>query len=228
MTAVDRREVSIVTPDAMLAGEVWLPPGAPGIVLFAHGSGSSRLSPRNRHVAAAIVAGGIGTLLFDLLTVAEERRDRLDASLRFDIGLLTERLVGGTRWLAQQDWARSLTRGYFGASTGAAAALAASVECEVNAIVSRGGRPDLAGPALRRVTAPTLLIVGSHDPVVIDLNNRAWRSSPARRGSRSCPARRTCSRSRARSSRWRRSRPGGSSAGCRRPTVAGLRDSTHL
>lgn len=173
MTAVDRREVSIVTADAMLAGEVWLPPGAPGIVLFAHGSGSSRLSPRNRHVAAAIVAGGIGTLLFDLLTVAEERRDRLDASLRFDIGLLTERLVGGTRWLAQQDWARSLTRGYFGASTGAAAALAASVECEVNAIVSRGGRPDLAGPALRRVTAPTLLIVGSHDPVVIDLNNRA-------------------------------------------------------
>jgi pimeloyl-ACP methyl ester carboxylesterase len=173
MTTVDRRDVSIVTPDATLAGEVWLPPEAPGIVLFAHGSGSSRLSPRNRHVAAEIVAGGIGTLLFDLLTVAEERRDRLDASLRFDIGLLARRLVGATRWLEQQDWARPLTRGYFGASTGAAAALAASVECEVHAIVSRGGRPDLAGPALRRVTAPTLLIVGSHDPVVIDLNNRA-------------------------------------------------------
>jgi pimeloyl-ACP methyl ester carboxylesterase len=168
-----RRDVSIVTADATLAGEVWLPPDAPGIVLFAHGSGSSRLSPRNRYVAEQIVDGGIGTLLFDLLTVAEERRDRLDASLRFDIGLLTERLVGATRWLDGQDWARSLTRGYFGASTGAAAALAASVECRVSAIVSRGGRPDLAGAALPMVTAPTLLIVGSHDPVVIELNNRA-------------------------------------------------------
>jgi putative phosphoribosyl transferase len=168
-----RREVSIGTADATLAGEVWLPPGAPGIVLFAHGSGSSRLSPRNRYVADELVRGGVGTLLFDLLTAAEERRDRLDASLRFDIGLLTERLVGATRWLEQQEWARSLTRGYFGASTGAAAALAASVECPVNAIVSRGGRPDLAGPALRQVTAPTLLIVGSHDPVVIDLNEQA-------------------------------------------------------
>jgi len=168
-----RRDVSIVTADATLAGEVWLPPDAPGIVLFAHGSGSSRLSPRNRYVAEQIVGGGIGTLLFDLLTVAEERRDRLDASLRFDIGLLTERLAGATRWLDAQDWARSLTRGYFGASTGAAAALAASVECKVSAIVSRGGRPDLAGAALPMVTAPTLLIVGSHDPVVIELNNRA-------------------------------------------------------
>jgi putative phosphoribosyl transferase len=168
-----RREVSIGTADATLAGEAWLPPGAPGIVLFAHGSGSSRLSPRNRYVADELVRGGVGTLLFDLLTAAEERRDRLDASLRFDIGLLTERLVGATRWLEQQEWARSLTRGYFGASTGAAAALAASVECPVNAIVSRGGRPDLAGPALRQVTAPTLLIVGSHDPVVIDLNQQA-------------------------------------------------------
>jgi pimeloyl-ACP methyl ester carboxylesterase len=168
-----RRDVSIVTADATLAGEVWLPPDAPGIVLFAHGSGSSRLSPRNRYVAEQIVDGGIGTLLFDLLTVAEERRDRRDASLRFDIGLLTERLAGATRWLDGQDWARSLTRGYFGASTGAAAALAASVECRVSAIVSRGGRPDLAGAALPMVTAPTLLIVGSHDPVVIELNNRA-------------------------------------------------------
>jgi len=170
---ITRRDVSIVTADVALAGEVWLPPGAPGIVLFAHGSGSSRLSPRNRYVAEQIVSGGIGTLLFDLLTVAEERRDQLDASLRFDIGLLTERLVGATRWLDGQDWARSLTRGYFGASTGAAAALAASVECDVSAIVSRGGRPDLAGAALQLVTAPTLLIVGSHDPVVIELNNRA-------------------------------------------------------
>jgi len=173
MTTIERREVSIVTPDATLAGEVWLPAGARGIVLFAHGSGSSRLSPRNRYVAGEIVNGGIGTLLFDLLTVAEERRDRRDASLRFDIGLLTERLVAATRWLEQQAWAQPLTRGYFGASTGAAAALAASVECEVNAVVSRGGRPDLAGAALPLVRAPTLLIVGSHDPVVIDLNRRA-------------------------------------------------------
>jgi len=168
-----RRDVTIRTTDATLSGEAWLPPDAPGIVLFAHGSGSSRLSPRNRYVAEQIVQGGMGTLLFDLLTAAEERRDRLDGSLRFDIGLLTERLVGATRWLEQQDWASPLTRGYFGASTGAAAALAASVECEVNAIVSRGGRPDLAGAALPQVTAPTLLIVGSHDPVVIDLNQRA-------------------------------------------------------
>jgi len=173
MTTIERREVSIVTPDATLAGEVWLPAGARGIVLFAHGSGSSRLSPRNRYVAGEFVNGGIGTLLFDLLTVAEERRDRLDASLRFDIGLLTERLAAATRWLEQQAWAQPLTRGYFGASTGAAAALAASVECEVNAVVSRGGRPDLAGAALSLVRAPTLLIVGSHDPVVIDLNRRA-------------------------------------------------------
>ena len=168
-----RRDVTISTPDATLSGEAWLPPSARGIVVFAHGSGSSRLSPRNRYVAGEIVRGGIGTLLFDLLTPAEERRDRLDASLRFDIGLLTERLAGATRWLERQDWARSLTRGYFGASTGAAAALAASTECEVNAVASRGGRPHLAGDALRRVTAPTLLIVGSHDPVVIDLNERA-------------------------------------------------------
>jgi putative phosphoribosyl transferase len=173
MTTVERREVSIVTPDAALAGEVWLPAGAQGIVLFAHGSGSSRLSPRNRYVAGEIVNGGLGTLLFDLLTVAEERRDRLDASLRFDIGLLTDRLAAATRWLGAQAWATSLTRGYFGASTGAAAALAASVDCDVKAIVSRGGRPDLAGAALPGVTAPTLLIVGSHDPVVIDLNRRA-------------------------------------------------------
>jgi putative phosphoribosyl transferase len=167
------RGVSIVTADATLTGDAWLPPGAPGIVLFAHGSGSSRLSPRNRLVAEEIVDAGIGTLLFDLLTAEEERRDRLDASLRFDIGLLTRRLVGATRWLDGQDWARSLTRGYFGASTGAAAALAASVECNVTAIVSRGGRPDLAGAALPLVTAPTLLIVGSNDPVVIDLNKQA-------------------------------------------------------
>jgi predicted alpha/beta-hydrolase family hydrolase len=168
-----QREVSIVTPEATLVGELTLPPGAPGIVLFAHGSGSSRLSPRNRHVAGEIAAGGLGTLLFDLLTSAEERRDRVDAHLRFDIGLLARRLADATRWLTQQAWGRDATLGYFGASTGAAAALVASVECEVAAIVSRGGRPDLAGEALAGVRAPTLLIVGSDDPVVLDLNRRA-------------------------------------------------------
>jgi dienelactone hydrolase len=167
--------VKIDTEDAMLQGDVLLPRSARGIVLFAHGSGSSRFSSRNRYVANHIVAGGLGTLLFDLLTADEEVRDQRDASLRFDIDLLTRRLAGATRWLHRQPWATNLKRGYFGASTGAAAALAASVECEVHAIVSRGGRPDLAGTALPQVTAPTLLIVGSQDTVVIELNERALR-----------------------------------------------------
>ena len=173
MSAIEQRDLTITTPGAVLAGELWLPPDAPGIVLFAHGSGSSRLSPRNRYVAGEIVERGIGTLLFDLLTESEERRDRLDGSLRFDIGLLTRRLTGATLWLRQQPWAESFRLGYFGASTGAAAALAASVQCEVAAIVSRGGRPDLAGAALPLVRAPTLLVVGSNDPVVLDLNRQA-------------------------------------------------------
>jgi pimeloyl-ACP methyl ester carboxylesterase len=167
--------VTIDTGDAALQGDVVLPRDARGIVLFAHGSGSSRFSTRNRYVASQIVEGGIGTLLFDLLTADEEVRDRRDASLRFDIDLLTRRLAGATRWLRSQDWATNLKAGYFGASTGAAAALAASVGSEVHAIVSRGGRPDLAGAALPRVTAPTLLIVGSQDPVVIELNEQALR-----------------------------------------------------
>jgi pimeloyl-ACP methyl ester carboxylesterase len=167
--------VTIDTGDAALQGDVVLPRDARGIVLFAHGSGSSRFSTRNRYVASQIVEGGIGTLLFDLLTADEEVRDRRDASLRFDIDLLTRRLAGATRWLGSQDWATNLRAGYFGASTGAAAALAASVGSEVHAIVSRGGRPDLAGAALPRVTAPTLLIVGSQDPVVIELNEQALR-----------------------------------------------------
>lgn len=164
---------TIDTGDAELQGDVVLPQDARGIVLFAHGSGSSRFSARNRYVANYLVAGGLGTLLFDLLTAEEEVRDLRDASLRFDIDLLTRRLAGVTRWLCRQAWATHLRRGYFGASTGAAAALAASVECEVHAIVSRGGRPDLAGAALPRVAAPTLLIVGSQDPVVIALNEQA-------------------------------------------------------
>ena len=166
---------TIDTGDAVLQGDVVLPHAARGVVLFAHGSGSSRFSTRNRYVANHLVEGGLGTLLFDLLTAEEEERDMRDAGLRFDIDLLTRRLAGATRWLGSQDWATNLRPGYFGASTGAAAALAASVECEVHAIVSRGGRPDLAGAALPRVTAPTLLIVGSQDPVVIELNEQALR-----------------------------------------------------
>ena len=164
---------TIDTGDAVLQGDVVLPHAAQGIVLFAHGSGSSRFSTRNRYVANHLVDGGLGTLLFDLLTAEEEERDMRDASLRFDIDLLTRRLAGVTRWLGSQDWATNLRPGYFGASTGAAAALAASVECKVHAIVSRGGRPDLAGAALPRVTAPTLLIVGSRDSIVIELNESA-------------------------------------------------------
>jgi putative phosphoribosyl transferase len=166
---------TIDTGDAALQGDVLLPHDERGVVLFVHGSGSSRFSTRNRYVANHLAEGGLGTLLFDLLTAEEEVRDQRDASLRFDIALLTRRLAGATRWLGSQDWATNLKRGYFGASTGAAAALAASVECEVHAIVSRGGRPDLAGAALARVTAPTLLIVGSLDPVVIELNEQALR-----------------------------------------------------
>jgi len=174
MKTKDRRfEVTLRTGDAHLDGEVWLPAQASGIVLFAHGSGSSRFSTRNRYVAGELVRDGVGTLLFDLLTADEERRDNVDAHLRFDIELLTRRLAGATRWLEAEDWAHGLKRGYFGASTGAAAALAASVDCHVQAVVSRGGRPDLAGTALSRVRAPTLLIVGSHDTVVVDLNRRA-------------------------------------------------------
>jgi len=167
--------VTIDTDDVVLQGDAVLPRGARGIVLFAHGSGSSRFSSRNRYVANHLVAGGLGTLLFDLLTADEEVRDQRDASLRFDIDLLTRRLAGATLWLDRQPWATNLKRGYFGASTGAAAALAASVQCEVLAIVSRGGRPDLAGGALPQVTASTLLIVGSRDTVVIELNGRALR-----------------------------------------------------
>jgi len=167
--------VTIDSGDALLQGDVVLPTGTSGVVLFAHGSGSSRFSTRNRYVAGELAGAGLGTLLFDLLTAEEEQRDQLDASLRFDIELLARRLAGATRWLERQNWANGLRRGYFGASTGAAAALAASLECDVQAIVSRGGRPDLAGAALRRVAAPTLLIVGSRDPVVIELNQQALR-----------------------------------------------------
>jgi len=154
-----------------LVGDLAVPENAPGIVVFAHGSGSSRHSARNRHVARVLNDAGLGTLLFDLLT-PEEERDRANV---FDIGLLAGRLAEATRWLRAQPMAANVAIGYFGASTGAAAALWAAAEpgAGIAAVVSRGGRPDLARPRLAAVTAPVLLIVGGHDKVVLDLNRRA-------------------------------------------------------
>jgi dienelactone hydrolase len=158
-----------------LDGDLSLPQGAQGVVLFAHGSGSSRHSPRNRYVARRLNEAKLATLLLDLLSADEEAIDLRTAHLRFDIGLLAERLIGATDWLMQYPDTRHLRIGYFGASTGAAAALVAAVErpSVVGAIVSRGGRPDLAAPALPRVQAPTLLIVGGNDFQVIELNRAA-------------------------------------------------------
>jgi putative phosphoribosyl transferase len=165
---------SIPVGGVVLEGDLVLPSQARGIVLFAHGSGSSRHSPRNRAVAAALNEAGFGTLLIDLLTVAEEDLDRYTGQLRFDIGLLAERLVAAIEWL-RNDRRLPHSIGLFGASTGAAAALVAAAERpdDVRAIVSRGGRPDLAGEALRRVVAPTLLIVGEKDTQVLQLNQQA-------------------------------------------------------
>jgi putative phosphoribosyl transferase len=158
-----------------LEGDLLVPEGSVGIVLFAHGSGSSRHSSRNRYVAAELQNGGLATLLIDLLTPEEEAVDRDTAHLRFDIPLLAERLVAATRWLGEDPSTRSYRVGYFGASTGAGAALMAAAKLpeRVGSVVSRGGRPDLAGDALPRVNAPTLLIVGDRDPVVLDLNRVA-------------------------------------------------------
>lgn len=169
-----RTAVSIPAGDARLEGELVVPAGAAGIVVFAHGSGSSRHSPRNRMVAATLEEAGIGTLLVDLLTRAEEKADRLGGEYRFDIPLLGGRLVAIVDWL-RRDRGSPLPIGLFGASTGAAAALVAAAERpeDIAAVVSRGGRPDLAGPALRRVRAPTLLIVGGADEQVLELNRRA-------------------------------------------------------
>lgn len=158
-----------------LAGDLKLPAAADGMVLFAHGSGSSRHSPRNRYVARLLNEAGLGTLLIDLLTPDEELLDQRTAELRFDIGLLAGRLMEATEWLAGLERIQGLRIGYFGASTGAGAALVAAAKRPelVAAVVSRGGRPDLAGQALPRVLAPTLLIVGGDDLPVIQLNQTA-------------------------------------------------------
>jgi putative phosphoribosyl transferase len=171
----EERMVRMAAGPVMLEGNLSLPERTRGVVLFAHGSGSSRHSPRNRHVARLLNEGNLATLLVDLLTLEEETIDALTAHLRFDIGLLAERLAGITDWIIQYPDLRGLRVGYFGASTGAGAALAAAAELShgVGAIVSRGGRPDLAGPALTRVRAPTLLIVGGNDFQVIELNRAA-------------------------------------------------------
>lgn len=174
MRASGSRDVAIDIGHASLAGSLTIPDKARGLVIFAHGSGSGRHSPRNRAVASWLNAEALGTLLLDLLTPPEENVDRRTAQLRFDIPLLTERVRGAVDWAARQPEIAALPIGLFGASTGGAAALAAAGDAPaVYAVVLRGGRPDLAGRALARVRAPTLMIVGGEDPVVLVLNRQA-------------------------------------------------------
>ena len=174
--AAHEQAVLVPAEAVLLEGTLVVPGGAQGVVLFAHGSGSSRFSPRNRAVASTLNDAGIATLLIDLLSAEEESIDRMTAQLRFDIDLLAQRLIGATDWLLQAPETQWLRIGYFGASTGAAAALLAAPQRPgaVAAIVSRGGRPDLAGTALPRVQAPTLLIVGGLDLRVIEMNREAF------------------------------------------------------
>lgn len=169
------RELTMPVDGIVLHASLAIPPGAKGIVLFAHGSGSGRFSPRNRAVAATLQQAGFATLLMDLLTRDEERVDEVTRELRFDIGLLAARLELATAWVTHEPTTRMLPVGYFGASTGAAAALVAAARLPqvVRAVVSRGGRPDLAGDALAQVRAPTLLLVGGADTVVLGLNHEA-------------------------------------------------------
>ena len=173
LPGASRQQITITAGTASLEGELVLPDHTSCVVLFAHGSGSSRLSPRNIYVASVLEEAGIGTLLFDLLTREEDR----NYATRFDITLLTRRLLAATAWVKNNPQTHALKTGYFGASTGAAAALQAAAESgkEIGAVVSRGGRPDLAGEdALRKVLAPTLLVVGGYDDVVIELNREAY------------------------------------------------------
>jgi dienelactone hydrolase len=168
-------EVQIQAGRAVLSGDLTIAENAVALVLFAHGSGSSRHSPRNQFVARTLNDAGLATLLFDLLTQEEEAIDIQTREHRFNIDMLAERLVHATKWAKQQEETRDLRTGYFGSSTGGAAALVAAAEIprDVGAVVSRGGRPDLAGDALPKVQAPTLLIVGGNDDIVIELNEMA-------------------------------------------------------
>jgi putative phosphoribosyl transferase len=178
MSGRDERLVRIPVGAAALEGNLRVSEATSGLVVFAHGSGSSRFSPRNRFVAEVLEEAGLATLLIDLLTPQEEAVDEITRQLRFDIRLLSERLVSASAWARQQPDTQHLPIGYFGASTGGGAALGAAAQRPdlVGAIVSRGGRPDLAGPDLPLVKAPTLLIVGGRDEVVIELNQRAFDS----------------------------------------------------
>jgi putative phosphoribosyl transferase len=168
-------DIRIPAETATLDGSLTIPENAVALVLFAHGSGSSRHSPRNQFVARTLNDARLATLLFDLLTQEEEAIDMRTREHRFNISLLAERLVHATRWAKQQEQTRDLRVGYFGSSTGGGAALVAAAEIpqDVGAVVSRGGRPDLAGDALPKVQAPTLLIVGGNDDIVIELNEMA-------------------------------------------------------
>ena len=168
------------SPAARLDGSLYMPPNAPGVVLFAHGSGSGRFSPRNQHIADALYQAGFASLLFDLLTEEEETIDKRTREHRFNIGLLCERLLLATAWVKNNPALAHRRIGYFGASTGGGAALAAAGagRYDISAIVSRGGRPDLAGDALEKVWTPTLLIVGSLDTEVIILNEQALERMP--------------------------------------------------
>jgi pimeloyl-ACP methyl ester carboxylesterase len=180
MTAMISQSVMVPVDGEALAGDVVLPTSARAVVLFAHGSGSSRHSPRNRMVAEQLRTAGLGTVLMDLLTEGEEREDEWTAEYRFDIPLLGSRLAAVIDWLEEQPGTRGLPVALFGASTGAAAALVAAAERpeRVLTVVSRGGRPDLAGDALHRVRAPVLLIVGGQDPEVMRLNREAAQLLP--------------------------------------------------
>lgn len=174
-----KEEIQIPVDEIILTGDLSIPADAKGIIVFAHGSGSSRHSSRNQQVAQTLQQAGFATLLFDLLTVAEDQ----DYNKRFDIDLLTDRLVKVTDWLKAEEKTADLSVGYFGASTGAAATLKAAAQLKdlIRAVVSRGGRPDLAEPLLPQVIAPTLLIVGSLDHQVIELNQQAYASLRAER-----------------------------------------------
>jgi putative phosphoribosyl transferase len=174
---VGARDVDVPAGRVTVQGGLTIPPLATAVVLFAHGSGSGRYSPRNRYVASVLHDASFATLLIDLLTPEEEEIDLRTRELRFDIGLLAERLVGATEWLHELPDTGDLRVGYFGASTGAGAALvaAAAVPDRVGAVVSRGGRPDLAGDALEKVRAPTLLIVGGDDVPVMGMNRAAMK-----------------------------------------------------
>ncbi|MBW2992258.1 dienelactone hydrolase family protein [Candidatus Woesearchaeota archaeon] len=173
------KEVDIKIDKVILKGNLEIPKGAKGIIVFAHGSGSSRFSTRNQFVAKELNKAGFATLLMDLLTEEEEVIDEQTAELRFNIPMLAERVVGATKWLKQNKETKELEIGYFGASTGAAAALIAAAEFEVKAVVSRGGRPDLAMEYLAKVKAPTLLIVGGWDEQVIGMNEEALKKLKA-------------------------------------------------